>query len=78
MVFTGGVGEHAAAIREAACRDLGHLGLQLDAAANRAERQGIAELQAPGAAIRIMVVPTDEEAEIARQTLEVLDRRRRC
>ena len=72
LVFTGGVGEHATAIRAGACRDLGHLGLHLDAAANAAPPYGIAELQSPQAAIKILVVPADEEAEIARQCLELL------
>jgi acetate kinase len=73
LVFTGGVGEHAAAIRAGACRDLGHLGLHLDEAANAAPLSGISELQSPEAPIKILVVPADEEAEIARQCLELLD-----
>lgn len=73
LVFTGGVGEHAAAIRAGACRDFGHLGLHLDETANAAPLSGIAELQTPGAAIKILVVPADEEAEIARQSLELLE-----
>jgi acetate kinase len=72
LVFTGGVGEHAAAIRAAVCRDLGHLGLHLDEAANAGNQSGIAELQSPLSAIKILVVPADEEAEIARQSIELL------
>lgn len=73
LVFTGGIGEHAAPIRREACRDLAALGIVLDEAANgRAAGGGVAEIQVPGGAVKILVVPTDEELEIARQTAAVV------
>lgn len=72
LVFTGGIGEHAAQVRAAACHDLDHLGFFLDEKANTSVTQGIAEIQMADAEIRIMVIPTDEEAEIAQQTLELI------
>ena len=72
LVFTGGIGEHAAPVRSAACRDLGHLGIVLDEAANRAAGMDIAEIHAASSPVRILIVPTDEEGEIARQTIELL------
>lgn len=74
LVFTGGVGEHAPAIRSAACRDLLHLGLHLDEDKNQATLLGLAEIQSSCSAVKIMVIPTDEEGEIARQALELLSR----
>jgi acetate kinase len=74
LVFTGGVGEHAPAIRSAACRDLLHLGLHLDEDKNQATLSGLAEIQSSHSAVKIMVIPTDEEGEIARQALELLSR----
>jgi len=74
LVFTGGIGEHAAQVRAAACQDLHHLGFCLDEKANTLVTQGIAEIQRADADIRIMVIPTDEEAEIAQQTLELIPR----
>ena len=74
LVFTGGVGEHAPAIRSAACRDLLHLGLHLDEDKNQANLLGLAEIQSSCSAVKIMVIPTDEEGEIARQALELLSR----
>ena len=74
LVFTGGVGEHAPAIRSAACRDLLHLGLHLDEDKNQATSSGLAEIQSSCSAVKIMVIPTDEEGEIARQALELLSR----
>jgi acetate kinase len=74
LVFTGGVGEHAPAIRSAACRDLMHLGLHLDENKNQTARSGLAEIQSSLSAVKIMVVATDEEGEIARQVLELISR----
>lgn len=72
LVFTGGVGEHAAAIRAGVCKPLGHLGLHLDEAANAGCANGIMELQTPGSRVRILVIPSDEETEIALQTRDAL------
>jgi acetate kinase len=72
LVFTGGIGEHAALIRREACGGLEHLGLVLDDTANASAGHGIAEIQAGGGAVKILVAPTDEELEIARQTGEVI------
>jgi acetate kinase len=72
LVFTGGVGEHASAIRSAVCRGLAHLGLHLEEHKNQAKWSGLAEIQSSLSAVRIMIVPTDEEGEIARQALELL------
>lgn len=77
LVFTGGIGEHAAPVREHACRGLEHLGFCLDADANRHPPAGVAEIQAMESPVRILIVPTDEEAEIARQSLEALESHRR-
>lgn len=67
LVFTGGIGEHAAPIRSGVCAGLAGLGIVLDEAANRALGPGIAAIQ-QGDGVRVLVVPTDEELEIARQT----------
>ena len=71
LVFTGGIGERSALLRAAVVRGLGVLGLALDDAANDAgadERR----ISAAGSRAEAWVVPTDEEAEIADQVLEVL------
>jgi acetate kinase len=69
LVFTGGIGERAAPIREQVCRHAGWLGIELDPAANRADGPRIS-----GAASRASawVLPTDEELMIARHTLALL------
>jgi acetate kinase len=71
LVFTGGVGEHAPAIRERAAAGLGFLGVALDADANAAAA-GDAEIGAPGAAVRTLVVTAREDLEVARQVRSLL------
>jgi len=69
LVFTGGIGEHAAPVREEVCRGLDHLGIRLDPARN-ARHDAI--IVADGAACTVRVVPTDEDLMIARHTRAVL------
>ncbi|MCD6304529.1 MAG: acetate kinase, partial [Planctomycetes bacterium] len=68
VAFTGGIGENAPAVREAICRGLEVMGLELDPAANAACRGEEADVATPASHARILVVPTDEEAVIAGDT----------
>jgi len=72
LIFTGGIGENAAEVRHKACSGLDALGVVLDAAANRKKFSGAADISAPASRVRILVVPTDEELEIARHTARVI------
>jgi acetate kinase len=65
LVFTGGIGEHAAEIRARVCRDAAWLGIGLDEAANRASA---ARISREGSAASAWVVPTDENLMVARHT----------
>jgi len=65
LVFTGGIGEHAAPIRARVCRDAGWLGVGLDEAANLS---GGPRISTPGCPVSAWVIPTDEELMIARHT----------
>jgi acetate kinase len=65
LVFTAGIGEHAAAIRSRVCRDAAWLGLELDEAANQAGGPRISRSESRIAA---WVIPTNEELMIARHT----------
>ena len=73
LVFTGGVGEHAADIRSRAANGLGFLGVSLDEGRN-AHADGDTDITAAGAAVRAFVVAAREDIEIARQVREVLQR----
>ncbi len=65
LVFTAGVGEHSAPVRERVCRDAAWLGLEFDAKANQ---RGGPCISAPGSKVSAWVIPTDEELIIARHT----------
>jgi acetate kinase len=71
VVFTGGVGEQAPAIRAAAAEGLRYLGVELDPGANDAAT-GDADIGAAGAPVRTLVVTAREDLEIARQVRELL------
>ena len=71
LVFTAGIGEHAASIRANVCQRLAWLGITLDAAANAAHGPRIS---AAGSRASAWVIATDEEAMVARHTLAVLRR----
>jgi acetate kinase len=70
LVFTGGIGEHAAEIRARVCRDAQWLGISLDAPANAA---GTARISTPGSATSVWVIPTNENLMVARHTRHLLD-----
>ncbi|WP_377642529.1 acetate/propionate family kinase [Oryzobacter terrae] len=70
LVFTGGIGEHSPVLRAAVVGRLGVLGLVLDEGAN-ADGTAARRVSADASAAGVWVVPTDEEAEIARAALEV-------
>ncbi|WP_455231200.1 acetate/propionate family kinase [Geopseudomonas aromaticivorans] len=69
LVFTGGIGEHAAPIRERVCRAAAWLGLQFDAAANA---DGGPRISAPSSPVSAWVIPTNEELMIARHTRQAI------
>jgi acetate kinase len=65
LVFTGGIGEHAAPIRARVCRDAAWLGVELDPEANQ---RGGPCITRPGSRVSAWVIPTNEELMIARHT----------
>ena len=71
LVFTAGVGENDAAVREAVCAGLAPLGIAIDAGKNASTRgpNEVVNLTARGAPVQVLVVPTNEELEIATQSL---------
>ena len=72
LVFTGGIGEHAAEIRARVCRQLGWLGLDFDETANEV---GADPLSLPVSRVEVRVIPTDEERIIAEHTLRIVRNR---
>ncbi|MGV9772743.1 acetate/propionate family kinase [Streptosporangium sp. NPDC003464] len=74
IAFTGGVGENSPLVRQTALAGLEALGIAVDPARNQ---RGERLISADGAAVKVAVIPTDEELEIARETLEVVSRTNR-
>jgi acetate kinase len=71
LVFTAGIGEHAAAVRAKVCRSARWLGIELDDTANQSHASRITQADS---AIHAWVIPTNEELMIAQHTLGVLAR----
>jgi acetate kinase len=72
IIFTGGVGENAPGTREAVCKDLGFMGLEFDSDANKDKRGKEAIISKPDSKVVAMVVPTNEELVIARDTQRIV------
>lgn len=71
LVFTAGAGEHSSELRQDVCARLGYLGVRLDPEANRGARPDC-DVTAEGVSPRVLVVATQEDVLIARETLAVL------
>jgi acetate kinase len=69
LVFTGGIGEHAAEVRRRICSDLAFLGIRLEPARNDASARIISEVTSP---VAVRVMHTNEEEMIARHTVRML------
>ena len=72
IVFTGGIGENQASFRASVLRDLGELGILLDAQANR-HAKGEARIEAPESRVQVWVMPTNEELIVARLAKRLLE-----
>jgi acetate kinase len=72
LVFTGGIGEHAAPVRAEVCAPLAFLGIRIDPTANLSPGADVAVLSEPSADVAVLVVPADEERVMARQAWALL------
>ena len=68
LVFTGGIGEHAAVIRQRICQNLHWLGIKLDEGANQQQADNIST---PDSSVSVWVIPTNEEQIIAYETIQL-------
>jgi acetate kinase len=73
IVFTAGIGENRAELRAAICANLDQLGILLDPSENAATRAKEAVISSPESRVKIMVIPTNEELVVARETKRFLD-----
>lgn len=73
VVFTGGIGENDAAVRTKVCEGLAAFGIEVDPARNEYDRDDERAIGADGSRVPLLVIPTDEEREIATQALECVN-----
>ena len=72
IIFTAGVGENSDVVRKAVCADMDFFGVKLNEEKNATRSGEIREIQANDSKVKVLVVPTDEELEIAKQTFELV------
>lgn len=74
IVFTAGVGENDTLTRKLVCQDMDFLGICLEESKNESHQKGIQEINSANSKVKILVIPTNEELEIARQCFELLEK----
>mgnify|MGYP003641778190 FL=1 len=72
IVFTAGIGENSTIMRALACKNLDFLGIDLDENKNNLRSKGIREIQSNKSKVKILIIPTNEEIEIAKQSYQLL------
>ena len=75
IVFTGGVGEHQSSTRANVCKPLRFIGVEIDDAANDANNGDEGIISTPNSAVKVVVIPTDEEYMIAKDTEAIIEGR---
>jgi acetate kinase len=76
IVFTGGIGENAALIRRQCCEGLDALGITVDDTKNERSYDEVMEIQRDDASVKVLAVRTNEEREIALQTIDAVEKAR--
>ncbi|HMK56940.1 MAG TPA: acetate kinase [Dissulfurispiraceae bacterium] len=72
VIFTGGIGENSSIIRKKACGGLECFGIAIDDEKNNVRAKTLTDISSPSSKIRIVIIPTNEELEIAQQTIECI------
>lgn len=73
VVFTAGVGENTPVVRSAICKDMEYLGLEIDEEKNLSKNDGsIRDITGKNSKVRVLIIPTNEELVIARETLALV------
>lgn len=73
VIFTAGIGENSDMMRALVCEDMDFLGITLDNHKNAVRADQITEIHKEGATTKVLIVPTDEEIEIALQSFQLLN-----
>lgn len=73
LVFTGGVGENQASTRSAVCKNMEFMGIELDEEINASVRAKEVVISKPSSKVKVVIIPTDEELTIAKDTVAILE-----
>jgi acetate kinase len=76
LVFTAGIGENDVAVRKAVCANLDRLGIELDEGKNASAKSREAVISTPQSAVKVMIIPANEELVVAREVKRLLDQRK--
>jgi acetate kinase len=72
IIFTAGIGENSSYMRKLVCTDMDYFGIEIDEEKNQIRSKEIREISKPNSKAKVLVVPTDEEFEIANQVYHLL------
>jgi len=72
IVFTAGIGENSDVIRKLVCNDIDFLGIKLDEEKNKVRAKKLTEINTKDSKVKVLIIPTNEELEIAKQAIELL------
>lgn len=72
LVFTGGIGENSVTVRKMVCDQMNLVGIELDEEKNKDRSDKIREINTKKSSTKVLIIPTNEELEIARQTSELI------
>lgn len=72
IVFTAGIGENSEYIRRLVCEDLTFFGIELDQQKNNIRAKELTEIHAENSKVKLLIIPTNEELEIAKQAFELM------
>jgi acetate kinase len=73
LVFTAGIGENSAYLRALVCTEMDSLGIAIDSEKNNQKSSDFREIQKKSSSVKILVIPTNEELEIAKQSFKLLN-----
>lgn len=73
VIFTAGVGENSSVVRSLACKGMEQMGVQIDEEKNNAVHGKETDISAPGAKVKVLVIPTNEELVIAQDTQRIVE-----
>jgi acetate kinase len=75
LLFTAGVGENSAFVRQEVCNQLSFFGIDLDETENNLRRKETRQISTPHSKVKVLVVPTNEELTIAREAKQLVGKR---